>query len=269
MAWIEVHQALRDHRKVLALSETLDMPEPHVAGHLIYLWLWALDNAPDGTLPASTRIIARAAGWTANPDNFVAALISAGFIDDEDGTWSVHHWAAYAGKLLDRRKANAEKQARWRDRQQPIPPNPPLPPNPQQSAPADRNPHVTVTSPSRNGATVPNRTVPYPTERETRARTRGDLADALPAPDNGSPSLSLSAHASQATAEAEADAPLDPLDVKEATHRLLDAWTTATGIQPRSSSERRSCRRLQSARSVPRCPTRSPAWAPSSPASHC
>jgi outer membrane protein OmpA-like peptidoglycan-associated protein len=119
MAWIEVHQSLRDHRKILALADLLDMPEVHVAGHCLYLWLWALDNAADGVLPLSERIIARAAGWTHDPHIFVDALLSTGMIDkNKKGQLRIHDWDDYAGKLADRRERNrlSMRVARERER---------------------------------------------------------------------------------------------------------------------------------------------------------
>lgn len=110
MAWIEVHQALPTHRKTLALASLLDVdPEPLV-GHLVCLWLWALDNAPDGVIEASPRIIARVAGWRGDHDAFVAALETAGFAERvDDLKYIIHDWDDYAGKLVDRRKSNAER----------------------------------------------------------------------------------------------------------------------------------------------------------------
>jgi len=152
MAWIEVHQALRDHRKTQALAVQLDMPEPHVIGHLMYLWLWALDNAPDGRLPRSARIIARAAWWEGEGDTWVAALRMCGWIDDEDGDFVIHDWSQYAGRLIDRRRAEADKQKRFRERRQ----------NETGTSPEPTQP-VTGTSPLRTPSTVPNPTVPNPT----------------------------------------------------------------------------------------------------------
>lgn len=151
MAWIEVHQALRDHRKTQALAVHLDMPEPHVVGHLAYLWLWALDNAPDGRLPRSARIIARAAWWEGEVDTWVAALLKCGWIDDEDGDLCIHDWGQYAGKLIDQRRASADRQKRFRERKQDVTPPSHPPEQP-----------VTVTSPLRNG--LPYRTEPNNTE---------------------------------------------------------------------------------------------------------
>ena len=52
MAWIELHQALPQHRKLLALRDALRLRTPAALGHMCLLWLWALDNAPDGDLSA-------------------------------------------------------------------------------------------------------------------------------------------------------------------------------------------------------------------------
>src|SRR5258708_27951970 len=111
MAYIETHQSLRDHRKILALAAELDMPEPHVAGHCVYLWLWSLDNAQEGVLPASTRIIEKAAGWAGAPGAFVAAMVSVGMLDeDENGALSIHDWWDYAGRLIEKRKSDAARK---------------------------------------------------------------------------------------------------------------------------------------------------------------
>ncbi len=48
MAWIQIHQQLKDHRKVLAAADELDIEPAHMLGLLISFWLWAIDNAPDG-----------------------------------------------------------------------------------------------------------------------------------------------------------------------------------------------------------------------------
>lgn len=52
MAWIELHQSLPQHRKLLALRDALGLRTPAAIGHMCLLWLWALDNAPDGDLSA-------------------------------------------------------------------------------------------------------------------------------------------------------------------------------------------------------------------------
>lgn len=145
MAFIQVHQSLRDHHKILELAALLDMPEAHVAGHCVFLWLWSLDNAPDGLLPKAERAIESRAGWMGEPGAFIAAMVTVGMLDrDEDGRLHIHDWDAYTGKLMESRKANAERQQRWRERhneQDVTPRNTPV---------TSRNAGVTVTYPLRN-----------------------------------------------------------------------------------------------------------------------
>lgn len=45
MAWIQIHQQLKDHRKVLAAADELDIEPAHMLGLLISFWLWAIDKA--------------------------------------------------------------------------------------------------------------------------------------------------------------------------------------------------------------------------------
>ena len=121
MAWLELHQSVRDHRKVVYLAELLDMPEPHVVGHLAYLWLWALDNAPDGVLDCSSRTIARAAWWQGDVSTFVSCLCAAELLEQVDDCLRIHDWESYAGKLIDRRERNAERMREARAAQQSMP----------------------------------------------------------------------------------------------------------------------------------------------------
>lgn len=150
MAWIEVHQSLRDHRKILSLADALDMPEAHVAGHMVYLWLWSLDNAPDGTLPESTRIVERAAGWQGQSGALIAAMAQVGMLDrdEESGQLCIHDWQEYAGRLIEKRKSDAERKRFARS---------------VAGRPTDV-PRTTDGQPTDVAGTVPNRTVPNRTD---------------------------------------------------------------------------------------------------------
>lgn len=159
MAWIELHQSVATHAKTITLCDLLDMPEYAAVGLLSCLWLWAVDNAPEGVLPDVPRRIARAIRWDKQPDDLIDALITAGFLDRTDEGLIIHDWHDYAGKLIDQRQANAERQKNWRDRRKSGGGNLPL----DQSPLSQRNAHVTVTSPSRNAATRPDQTVPNQT----------------------------------------------------------------------------------------------------------
>ncbi|WAH38586.1 hypothetical protein [Alicyclobacillus dauci] len=117
MAFIQTHQSLRDHRKILELAARLDMSEAHVSGHCIFLWLWAIDNAPDGILPASNRIIERAAGWEGESGVLVDALVSVGLLEvGDDQQLHIHDWDDYTGRLIEQRNKNAERMREARAR---------------------------------------------------------------------------------------------------------------------------------------------------------
>jgi hypothetical protein len=115
MAWIESHQQLGSHPKLFRLADLLDVSPATAVGHLHYLWWWSLDYAQSGSFVEFTEAeIARAAQWTPGPDQetdlFVRALRASGFLDDDD----LHDWHDYAGKLLDRRKSDAERKRKSR-----------------------------------------------------------------------------------------------------------------------------------------------------------
>jgi hypothetical protein len=75
------------------------------------LWLWALDNAPDGDISDfDADEIAEIVSYLGDPEKFVGALKTAGFVD-ENGC--LHDWDDYAGKLIERREVQKE-QARIR-----------------------------------------------------------------------------------------------------------------------------------------------------------
>ena len=90
MAWIEVHQALRGHRKTLALRRQLGMEsDAQAIGHLVCLWLWTLDNAPDGDLSEmDDATIAYGADFPKSARRIRKALQKARFLDGK----CIHNW---------------------------------------------------------------------------------------------------------------------------------------------------------------------------------
>ena len=117
MAWLQVHQTLKDHRKTFDSADMLEIKPAYMIGLLTCFWLWALDNAPSGNLAGiSARTIARAAGWPEDDaDNFVSSIKAAGWLDEsEDGDLEIHDWYDYAGKLIDQREAEKQRSRRRR-----------------------------------------------------------------------------------------------------------------------------------------------------------
>lgn len=50
MAWIEAHQELSNHRKIIRLKNLLKIPKTEAIGTIMMLWWWSVDNAPSGDL---------------------------------------------------------------------------------------------------------------------------------------------------------------------------------------------------------------------------
>lgn len=113
MAWIELHQNLPTHRKILCLKNILNICVAQAVGHMSMLWLWALDNARDGDLsPFPNKDIAAICGWNKKADKFVNALIESGFVDEN---MMIHDWGDYTVKYVESKERDRE-QSRERQR---------------------------------------------------------------------------------------------------------------------------------------------------------
>ena len=161
MAWIESHQSLATHRKLLRLMTLLDVDRPTAIGHLHLLWWWGLDNVPTSGSLKGIRApeIAHVVDWQGDATILQDALISSGFIDNNTkhgksrAYLQIHEWPEYAGKLCAARARNRERMKR-----------------------------------ARSGATVPNSTVedntqhtpPYSPPKGGRRRRGGNSGFQLP-----------------------------------------------------------------------------------------
>ncbi len=133
MSWIELHQSLPQHPKLIRLAARLGVDRFKAMGHLSTLWLWALEYAQEGNLQGFGAVeIAAAAGWTEDAEAFLLALRECKWMDKN----RLHDWMDYAGRLVEKRTANRERMR------------------------AKRAGSVRDTTGPRTGATVPNRTVP-------------------------------------------------------------------------------------------------------------
>ena len=139
MAWIESHQALAQHPKTLRLADELKCSVPAAIGYLHLLWWWALDYAAEGLVREDQqRMVARACLWKGKPELLWKALLDVGFMEPAElpGVVKIHDWMDYAGRLVLKRAANADRMKRARAA------------------------HVQNTFEARAGATVPDSTVP-------------------------------------------------------------------------------------------------------------
>ena len=63
------------------------------AWRLVCLFLWVAQSRPDGDLSGMTgEDIELAADWKGEEGAFIKALIEVGFVDGEEGAYSIHNW---------------------------------------------------------------------------------------------------------------------------------------------------------------------------------
>ena len=115
--WFEAHDSLPRHPKTLKLARLLSLNQLEAVGLLWLLFDWGLIAAKkDGSLKGmEPQDIAMALGYPEKKaDKLVSALVDAGYLEFNDGTYAIHDWYDYAGKLMDRREADREKMKRYR-----------------------------------------------------------------------------------------------------------------------------------------------------------
>ncbi len=163
--WIELHQTLPRHPKLLRLANKLRIHPAQAAGHLTFLWLWALDFAPSGDLsvfgPAEISAAACHPGKDAKA--FVEALKETGWLDE---SLQIHDWQDYAGRLIEQKTKDKERKRLERLRMS-----------------RGRPPDIPRTS--SGCPPLPNPTGPYPTEPDTEITSRSLSPPGGSAPDLG------------------------------------------------------------------------------------
>jgi DnaD/phage-associated family protein len=117
MAWIELHQGMPGHRKTRRVKSVLGIDTATAVGHLCLLWLWAIDNAEDGSIGGMlNQEIADVCEYTGDADRFVDALVEAGYLVRTGNDLIIHDWVDYCGRLMDKREKNRIRQQRFRER---------------------------------------------------------------------------------------------------------------------------------------------------------
>lgn len=135
---------------MFACADALNLTRIEMIGTLISLWLWALDNAQDGSLDGvSEKTIARVCDFPEKKaEKLMEALHKHGWLDKDGDHYVIHDWYDYAGKLMERRDKDRKRKNSSRNNQSDF----------------QRN---SIGNPSevqeKSYATVPNRTLPYPT----------------------------------------------------------------------------------------------------------
>ena len=106
MSWTQLHSHLPRHRKIRALVKLLGISPVDAIGHVVMIWCEAMDTAPSGDISSwGSPGIAAAAEWDGDPDKFVQALFTAGFVDRVADRLLLHNWCKY-NRLEARRRGN-------------------------------------------------------------------------------------------------------------------------------------------------------------------
>lgn len=123
MAWAPIDQQMRDGIEMIKLRRATGLPTATLLGHVSLLWLWALDNAIDGTLPSEPYIVADAMQWPGDPHDLMNMLIASGFVlatNAEGDELEIAHFAArmaqYTERVYDNLQKGRERVQRYRAR---------------------------------------------------------------------------------------------------------------------------------------------------------
>lgn len=164
MAWIEVHDTLPDHPKVLRAAKALKLDSDALVGKLVRLWVWALGNREDGMLnDLDADRLDVIMQYKGKASALLEALVVNRLLDAlPNEHYMIHDWDEHVMMLRDKReekrKQNAERVKRYRNAKK-------------RMESENCNAHVThecnadvmryngVTCNASNARTVPNRTI--------------------------------------------------------------------------------------------------------------
>jgi len=104
MPWIESHQKLEKHPKLLEICNKTGWNKDEVIGKLHRLWWWVLDYAEDGILNRfSPEQFLSEINGKITPKDLLKILIDTNFIDKD---LKIHDWWDYAGRYLTAKYRN-------------------------------------------------------------------------------------------------------------------------------------------------------------------
>lgn len=164
MAWIEVHDTLPDHPKVLRAAKTLKLDSDALVGKLVRLWVWALGNREDGVLnDLDADRLDVIMQYKGKASALLEAMVANRLLDAlPDEHYMIHDWDEHVMMLRDKReekrKQNAERVKRYRNAKKRTESE-----NCNADVTHECNADVThyngVTCNASNARTVPNRTI--------------------------------------------------------------------------------------------------------------
>lgn len=164
MAWIEVHDTLPDHPKVLRAAKALKLDSDALVGKLVRLWVWTLGNREDGVLnDLDADRLDVIMQYKGKASALLEALVVNRLLDAlPDEHYMIHDWDEHVMMLRDKReekrKQNAERVKRYRNAKKRMESE-----NCNADVMHECNADVThyngVTCNASNARTVPNRTI--------------------------------------------------------------------------------------------------------------
>lgn len=164
MAWIEVHDTLPDHPKVLRAAKALKLDSDALVGKLVRLWVWALGNREDGVLnDLDADRLDVIMQYKGKASALLEALVANRLLDAlPNEHYMIHDWDEHVMMLRDKReekrKQNAERVKRYRNAKKRMESE-----NCNADVTHECNADVThyngVTCNASNARTVPNRTI--------------------------------------------------------------------------------------------------------------
>jgi hypothetical protein len=112
MAWIELHQELFCHPKIVRVSKCLKKDYASTLGHLVSLWLWAVAYARDGELTDFSSDEIATACNAPDVQSMKKVLIETRWIDEKDGKLFLHDWKKHGVRILEQSRKRQAKGRR-------------------------------------------------------------------------------------------------------------------------------------------------------------
>lgn len=100
-----------DHPKTINLAAQLGICLPQAIGHLELFWFFVGQKTPRGNVGRwSNAVIAYHAQWPGRPDDFVKALVDAGFVEEHsEHRLIVHDWKDHMPRWVKAKLAKEKK----------------------------------------------------------------------------------------------------------------------------------------------------------------
>lgn len=109
MAWISIHEQLKDHKKIRLLTKLLGCNRHEAIGILTCFWLWCLDNCDDTGLIeyADADDIATGTMYRGESKKLLSSLITSGWVNEIEDSLLVNDWSEWQKDWIQYKKKKA------------------------------------------------------------------------------------------------------------------------------------------------------------------